>query len=157
VNHRRRWALAPLLLAVVVGLGGCYKDPPAADPPPPAQLKAIPGTTLHYVTLTPRALADVGVRLTAVRDAAAAVRAELPRAGSRALTVIPLQAVIYDPQGRAWTYTTAGPRTFVRKPIAIALIVGDEAVLRSGPPPGTPVVTVGAPELLGAEYGVGEE
>jgi len=41
--------------------------------------------------------------------------------------------------------------------VRIGVRDGDEVLLRSGPPPGTPVVTVGAPELLGAEYGVGEE
>ena len=80
-----------------------------------------------------------------------------PAARLRALTAIPLAAVIYDPKGRPWTYTIAGPRTYVRKAIVIDRISGDTVLLRSGPPVGTPVVIVGASELLGAEYGVGEE
>jgi hypothetical protein len=38
-------------------------------------------------------------------------------------------------------------------PVA-ALVYGDLALLESGPAPGTAVVTVGAAELLGSEYGV---
>jgi hypothetical protein len=36
-------------------------------------------------------------------------------------------------------------------------IDGDRAILSDGPAPGTEVVTVGAAELLGTEYEVGEE
>jgi hypothetical protein len=44
--------------------------------------------------------------------------------------------------------------TFVPQEVVIARIDGDTAILTSGPAPGTEVVTVGAAELLGAEYGV---
>ncbi len=158
MNHRshRLWALA--LLAVVVGLalGGCARAQTATDAVRPAQIKPIPGTSLHYVTLTQQAIADVGIRTQPVR-AASSTAAAGSGAGRPGLSEIPLGAVIYDPQGRSWTYTIPAPRTFVRRAVVIDRIDGDEVVLRSGPPVGTPVVTVGAPELLGAEYGVGEE
>jgi hypothetical protein len=147
----------PLLVVVGLGLAGCGRAQTATDPVPPAQIKLVPGTSLHYVTLTPRAMADVGIRTQPVRSALANVAAGSSGARRPGLTEIPLVAVIYDPQGRSWTYTIPAPRTFVRKAIVIERIDGDEVVLRSGPPVGTPVVTVGAPELLGAEYGVGEE
>ena len=99
----------------------------------------------------------MGIRTQPVRSAPSAAAARRRHRADAELTVIPLAAVIYDPQGRSWTYTIAAPRTFVRRAIVIDRIDGDEAFLRSGPPVGTPVVTVGAPELLGAEYGVGEE
>jgi hypothetical protein len=41
--------------------------------------------------------------------------------------------------------------TFERQRIGIERIVGDLAVLSEGPPVGTPVVTVGAALLYGAE------
>ena len=48
--------------------------------------------------------------------------------------------------------------TYVRKAITVDSIVGDTAYLTKGPPAGTQVVVVGAPELLGAEYEIaGEE
>jgi hypothetical protein len=156
---KRRYLRPPtlaLLLVVGLGLAGCAH---AQDPAPvqPAQIKLIAGSAdLHWVTLTPGAVADVGIRTVPVR-AATTAKPGAPRGGARALTVIPITAVIYDPQGRSWTYVTPAARTFVRKAITIDHMVGDRVYLRSGPPVGTPVVTVGAAELLGAEYGVGEE
>ncbi len=40
--------------------------------------------------------------------------------------------------------------------VAMADVVGDAAVLRQGPSPGTRVVTVGAAELFGTEFGAGK-
>jgi hypothetical protein len=145
------------LIVVALGLAGCAHSESAAEPVQPAQTRLIPGTSLHYVTLTRQAMLDLGVRVQPVRRAPSYAPTVLPAAGARALTVIPLKAVIYDPRGRSWTYTTVTRRTFVRRAIVIDRIDGDKVLLRSGPPVGTPVVTVGAPELLGAEYGVGEE
>jgi hypothetical protein len=65
---------------------------------------------------------------------------------------------VYDTDGSTWTYVESAPRTFVRDRITVASIDGPTAVLASGPAPGAQVVTVGAPELLGAEYDIsGEE
>jgi hypothetical protein len=45
---------------------------------------------------------------------------------------------------------------FVRHRVEIADVVADAAVLRQGPAPGTRVVTVGAAELFGTEFGAGK-
>jgi hypothetical protein len=48
--------------------------------------------------------------------------------------------------------------TYQRKPITVTGIDGAVALLSTGPPAGTQVVTVGAAELLGTEYNIsGEE
>jgi hypothetical protein len=65
--------------------------------------------------------------------------------------VIPYSALIYSPNGKAWTYTSVGPLAFVRHPIEIAYIEGDQVILKSGPPTGSPVVMVGTAELWGVE------
>jgi hypothetical protein len=65
--------------------------------------------------------------------------------------VIPFSAVIYSPDGKAWTYTMVEPLTFVRHAIDIEFVAGDRAVLREGPPTGTAIVTTGAAELWGVE------
>ena len=149
-------SLPPLLMAIVLGLTACgYRQ--AAAPIQPAQVRPVPGTSLHVVTLTAQAMADIGVVTRPVRSAWSGAAATPSGAPRPSLTVVPLAAVIYDPEGQPWTYAIVGPRAFVRRAIVIARIDGDEVLLRSGPPAGTPVVTVGAPELLGAEYGVGEE
>jgi hypothetical protein len=72
--------------------------------------------------------------------------------------VVSYSAVVYDADGRSWAYSSPSPRTFVRVPIEISSITGKTVQLKSGPPVGTQVVVVGAPELVGAEAGIsGEE
>jgi hypothetical protein len=72
--------------------------------------------------------------------------------------VVSYSAVVYDADGRSWAYSSPSPRTFVRVPIEITSITGKTVQLKSGPPVGTQVVVVGAPELVGAEAGIsGEE
>ncbi len=70
---------------------------------------------------------------------------------------IPYAAILYDTQGATWVYTNPEPLTFIRTPIVVDYIDGDTVVLQDGPPVGTAVVTVGAPELYGAESEFQEE
>ena len=70
--------------------------------------------------------------------------------------VIPYAAVLYDLHGETWVYTNPEPLVFVRQPITVDFVDGDRAVLLDGPPAGTAIVTVGAPELFGADTGVGK-
>ena len=72
--------------------------------------------------------------------------------------VISYSAVVYDSDGEPWAFSSPSPRTYVRVPIEISSITGKTVQLKSGPPVGTQVVVVGAPELVGAEAGIsGEE
>lgn len=80
------------------------------------------------------------------------VRVELPLKGdNKKRKVVPYSAVYYDGQGTPWVYTIVGPLTFERKRIEVERIDGDSVILKKGPSLGTPVVTVGAPQLYGAE------
>jgi len=80
----------------------------------------------------------------------------LPLAGKGKLRkVVPYSALIYDPQGETWVYTSPQPRTFVRASVDVDYIDGDVAVLESGPPAGTVVASVGVAELYGTEFKVG--
>ncbi|HEX6287734.1 MAG TPA: hypothetical protein VFZ66_01015 [Herpetosiphonaceae bacterium] len=84
------------------------------------------------------------------------VRVELTLAGSaRQRMVIPYGAVIYDLHGETWVYTSPESLTYVREGILVDYIDGDMAVLSEGPSTGTQIVTVGAAELYGIEFGVG--
>lgn len=134
------------VLATVAAPAGCSRQstPAPPPPPPPAVLDPAPGAVVPTVKLSRSAFEAVQVRTTPVRAAAAG-------------TVIPTTAVIYSPDGTAWTYVAVAPLTYLRHAIAIDHVSGTEAFLSSGPAAGTPVVVIGAPELLGAEYGVGEE
>jgi hypothetical protein len=85
------------------------------------------------------------------------VRVELLLSGSGTLrNVVPYAAVLYDPRGDTWVYTNPEPLVFVRHLISVEYIEGDLAVLSSGPSVGTAVVTVGAAELFGIEFGIGK-
>ena len=141
---RFRVARLGAVLATVVASAGCSRQSDNAPSPPPAILDPAPGARLPTVTLSESALNAVRVQTVPAQAAPGGV-------------VIPTKAVIYSPDGAAWTYVVIGPRSYLRHAIVIDHISGTEAFLSSGPAAGTPVVTIGAPELLGAEYGVGEE
>jgi len=68
--------------------------------------------------------------------------------------VIPYSAVIYGVNGETWVYVNQEPLVFVRQPIVIDYIDGDQAYLVEGPEVGATVVTMGVAELFGAETGV---
>ena len=116
----------------------------------PAKVEPIEGTDLSRVILTEKAAERLGIETAPIGDA------EVVREGSSGNRVIPYGAVLYETNGDAFVYTNPEPLTFVRAPISVDYIEGELAVLLDGPPSGTAVVTVGAAELLGAEFGVGK-
>jgi hypothetical protein len=119
----------------------------------PATIKPVPGSSVQQVQLSAAATHRLGIETQAVRVTAGA---NSGRSGTH--KVIPYSAVVYDTDGSTWTYVESAARTFVRNRITVADIEGHTAVLTKGPAVGAHVVTVGAPELLGAEYDIsGEE
>jgi hypothetical protein len=147
--HRTiRRTAALLALAVLPALSACSKATAhEAAKVPPARVIKIEGSDLQRVVLTARAAERLGISTTPV-----VARSH----GGQARTVVPYAAVIYDPQGAAFVYTTPEPLTFVRHPVAVDVIDGDSVYLSDGPPAGTAVVTVGTAELFGTETGIGE-
>ncbi len=144
---RIRSGLAAALVAGVCLLPAC-KESPAAEEAGGSELatvEPVEGSDVATVTLTEEAAGRIDVQTEPV---------EAPRKGE---LTIPYAAVLYDPAGDTWAYTSPETLVFVRAPIEVARIVGDRAFLSEGPPPGTDVVVVGAAELLGTEYEVGEE
>jgi len=101
------------------------------------------------LTVSERAEERLGIRTEAVR----------PVTGQPGVTeAISYSAVVYDADGESWAFSSPSPRTYVRVPIVINSITGKTVQLKSGPPVGTQVVVMGAPELVGAEAGIsGEE
>jgi len=65
--------------------------------------------------------------------------------------VVPYSAVYYDAKGDAWVYVNTAPFAFMRERITVERVVGEVAVLSSGPEVGARVATVGAALLYGAE------
>ena len=80
------------------------------------------------------------------------VRIELPlEGGAEKKKTVPYAAVYYDAKGDAWVYVNSGPFAYARERVAVERVIGDLALLTSGPAVGTPVVIVGVSLLYGAE------
>jgi hypothetical protein len=152
---RTRAVLALLAVLAVCTLSGCRAGVEAAgDDASPVTLEAVTGTDRYQVTLTQEAIDRIGIRTATV----GAVAAGSAGATKGVLARVPYAAVVYDSDGSTWAYTVVGTDSYVRTALGITAIEGDTAYLTAGPPVGTPVVVVGAPELLGAEYQIaGEE
>lgn len=144
-----------LAAAAALALAGCGSASGAGEPAP-ATLKPVAGSRVQQVQLTPAAAHRLGIQTQPVRPAGGAQPGHT--GGPGAGTVIPYAAVVYDTDGSTWTYVNTSGRTFVRDRITVTAIDGHSALLSTGPAVGARVVTVGAPELLGAEYDIsGEE
>lgn len=70
--------------------------------------------------------------------------------------VIPYSAIVYDMYGGAWVYVNAESHIYVRQRVELLHVLGDLAVLARGPALGAKVVSAGAAELFGTEFGVGK-
>lgn len=155
-----RLGRATAILGVCLMLVGCAQAKLEArtdDDTQPAQVQAISGTSVNRVILTKEASSNIGIETATVLAQTAAQHAGIQWTGTSTGTYVPMTAIIYDPTGQPWVYTNTANRTFVRAQVAIAQTTGQTAYLDSGPPAGTVIVTIGASELLGAEYGVGGE
>jgi hypothetical protein len=69
--------------------------------------------------------------------------------------VAPWSAIVHDIHGGTWLYEEAalGLGTFSRRRVTVRFVINGQAVLATGPAPGTKVVEAGAAELFGTETG----
>jgi hypothetical protein len=70
--------------------------------------------------------------------------------------VVPWASVLYDFNGGAWVYEQLGNQSYTRRRVDVHHVAGKDAILTRGPEPGTKVVTLGAPEIFGTEFGTGK-
>jgi hypothetical protein len=148
MQRSRRTLAAVGLLAVALQLSACTQQSAEAEGAPgePAKVEHVEGTEVSRVTLTAKAAERLGVRTKPILAG---------KVGAATRKVVPYGAVLYDANGDTWVYTNPEPFAYVRERVTVDYIQGDQAVLTDGPPKGTPVVTVGAAELYGVEFGVG--
>jgi hypothetical protein len=130
--------------ALYQGIGGSSKATTEAAGEP-SVVEQIEGSDVARVTLSAAAIERLDLRTVPARKLS--VDGE-----SRA--VVPYGAVLYDPNGETWIYTSPKPRTFTRRSITVDSIDGSRAVLSAGPAAGTQIVIVGTQELWGAELGI---
>jgi hypothetical protein len=145
--HKNLVMVAVLIIAALQ-LSACQKHSGPAHAEHPAEVVPVDGTDLRRVTLTDKAMQRIALKTDQVREQQVA-RADSPR------LVVPYSSLIYDPHGQTWLYISPEPRSFLRHKVEVDYIEGDIAVLRSGPPVGTVVASVGVAELYGTEFKVG--
>ena len=132
-------AVLPFLASPVLAAGG--KSLGKDSGVHPATLQDIPGSDIRQVTITARAAERLDLHTSKVAE----------KMGQR---VVPYASIIYDPHGGVWVYTMPKDRVFVRSPIDVDYIEGDDVFLNDGPALGTSVVTDGVAESDGAEHGL---
>ncbi len=80
----------------------------------------------------------------------------VPIEGEAESLVVPAAAVLYDIHGGTWSYENTAPHSFTRRRIEVRYVSDAGAVLARGPLPGAKLVTAGAAELFGTEFGIGK-
>ena len=147
-RRNRLMMLAGALMIAGLLLAACGQTSSAtAGKVAPAKVEKIEGTELNRVVLTEKAAQRLDIQTAPIRE-------EQIKGAQR--KVIPYAAVVYDLKGKTWAYTNPEPLTFVRQAVTVDYIEGDNVVLMDGPPAGTAIVTVGVPELYGADTGIGK-
>jgi RND family efflux transporter MFP subunit len=70
--------------------------------------------------------------------------------------VIPWSAILYDMNGGNWVYVKVSPHVYSHRRVEVSHIVDGLVVLTRGVDEGDEVVTAGAVEIFGTEFGVGK-
>jgi hypothetical protein len=137
-SQRMLRAALPLMVAGFV-LAGCQEVPSNLVESQPYKVTPIEGTDINRVELADEIAQNIDLQTDQVREK-----------GKH--KVVPLAALIYNPDGDVFVYAKPAPETYVRAPVKVNRAVADRVVLDEGPPNGTVIVTVGAAELLATEY-----
>jgi ABC-type oligopeptide transport system substrate-binding subunit len=140
VSRPRRLALAGLVLATAaLPVAGCTEvESETATGYEPSTLEPVKGNDdIQRVTFTAEGARRVDLQTAPVRR-----------------NVVPYAALIYDPEGKTYVYTSPKPLEYLREEVKVDRIEGDRVLVSRGPPAGTEVVTVGAAEVYGTELEV---
>ena len=132
-----------MLATAALPIAGCTEvETETATGYEPSTLEPVKGNDdLQRVTFTEEGARRVDLQTAAVR-----------RSGKH--KVVPYAALIYDPEGKTYVYTSPKPLEYLRDEVKVDRIEDDRVLLSRGPPAGTEVVTVGAAEVYGTELEV---
>ena len=155
MQRAKVWTIAVALLATGSLLSApmaSFGDEDEAEHDDNVQVEDTPGTDAKTLIFTEAAMSHLDVQTAPVKEIEAS--REGKDVGRR--LAVPHSALIYDAEGEPWVYVSSAPDTFLRKHVAIDFMDDDHIFLTTGVTAGENVVTVGVPELRGAEFGVGE-
>jgi hypothetical protein len=176
MSHLKRLvAIAVVPAAALLGGCGSSSPPPIA---PSGRIVPVAGSSVGQIVLSAAGAQRIGIQTAAARPVPAApappaappttklvrratglvkvtVPAPKPKPTPSASTaIVPVAAVVYAPGGNTFVFASSGTLKYTEVPITVDHIAGNSVYLRSGPRPGTTVVTVGAEELFGVQTGV---
>ncbi|WP_416464661.1 efflux RND transporter periplasmic adaptor subunit [Sphingomonas sp. VDB2] len=138
-------AISRFAPASVRALGGTDAGQPARPVQAPPSANAAAGTIDLYYAIDNRDHRwRVGQR----------VAVQLPMGRMQQGLTVPASAVVRDIYGGEWVYAQTAPNHYVRQRVEIASTGTDGVILARGLEPGMRVVTTGAMELFGTEFGV---
>ena len=155
MQRAKVWTIAIALLATGLLLSATmasFGEEDEAEHDDNVQVEDTPGTDAKTLIFTEAAMFHLDVQTAPVAEIEAS--REGKDLGRR--IAVPHSALIYDAEGEPWVYVSSAPDTFLRKHVAIDFMDDDHIFLTTGITAGENVVTVGVPELRGAEFGVGE-
>lgn len=157
VDLNRVWVRVPVYVgdvaeiaqadpAAIGGLAGKPGEPTRSAKPIPAPPSANPlaGTVDLYYEIDNRSADLLPGQLVGVT---------LPLRSEAESLVVPWSTVIHDINGGTWVYEQLAERKYARRRVVVQAVLGEQAVLTSGPTPGANLVTKGAAELYGVETG----
>ena len=143
MSTRVAYGIAGLLTSVA--LAGCGAASAEGELPEVAAVEIPDDGGPGIVTLAAAAQERLGIETTPVEE------------GPDGL-VVPYAALVYATDGSSWVFVQLEDGTYQRAEVQVRKKDGQDLLLASGPDAGTPVVTVGAAELVGVETGIdGEE
>ncbi len=122
MQHRNRWMIVVLIISSLY-LAACGQTQEAAttEESQPIQLSEPNGDNPRSETLTEDAAKRLDIQTAEVQDM---------MVDGAQQKVIPYAAILYDTEGATWVYLNKdGPLTFVRHPITVKDIQGDQAFL----------------------------
>jgi len=136
------------IIIIICGLvlSACVTPPSSAEAVEPIQIEKIDGTR-NKLTLTEHAAQRLDIQTAPVTET---------MMDENTYLMIPYSTIIYDLEGEVWIYINPEPLTYQREKVVVEMIDGDSVLLKEGPAAGTMVVTIGVPELYGADTGVGK-
>jgi multidrug efflux pump subunit AcrA (membrane-fusion protein) len=84
------------------------------------------------------------------------VSLHVPLKGEEDALVVPWSSVLFDAYGGTWVYGEVAAGKYARRKVQVRRVTDRWAVLERGLSEGERIVTVGAAELFGTEFGAGK-